>query len=161
MKSPFYRKLGVKSQSPFMGQMRITTRDSITGKIIYQSEWIKNKIVSSDGYGRNIIMRQLTGDTTYAIEIDSAQIGTGTTAPTDGDVALETPIASFSITAATVNNDSVTFSIFMTDALLANGTYSEFGLRCNSRLFSRILILPTFTKSSNQNTTIDYIITLT
>lgn len=161
MKSPFLQKLKVKSDSPFTGKMRITVHDSITGELKSQSKWMVNKIVSSDGYGRNLIMRQLTGDETYDIEVDSAQIGTGSTTPADSDTSLVSASATFSITDATVSNDSATFSIFMTDALLPNGTYSEFGLRCNGRLFSRVLILPTFTKSSNQNTTIDYIVSLT
>lgn len=143
------------------GYMRIRTHDSLTDKPLSETAWMKNKIVSSSGYGRNIIMRQLTGDTTYDIEIDSAVIGTGSTAPTDNDTGLVAQTASFSITSATVSNDSITFSIFMTDALLANGTYTEFGLKCNGRLFSRVIISPSFTKGSNQNTTIDYIITLT
>jgi hypothetical protein len=158
---PLIKRYKAKDSAGFTGKMRITVRDSITGEIISQSKWMKNKIVSSSGYGRNIIMRQLTSDTTYPIPVDSAIIGTGSTAPTDADIALVAQVASFSITDKTVSNDQATFSIFMTDALLPNGTYAEFGLKMGSRLFSRVLISPTFTKSSNQNTTIDYIIQLT
>ena len=153
--------ISLQEKAGLKGKLRITKRDSLTGEILYQSDWINNKIVSSSGYGRNIIMRQLAADTTYAIAIDSAQIGTGTNTPADSDIALQTPTATFSITDKNVSNDALTISIFMTDALLANGTYSEFGLRCDGRLFSRVLISPTFTKSTNQDTTIDYVISLT
>lgn len=142
------------------GKMRFLVRDSQTDKLLYISEWIENKIVSGDGYGRNLVIRQLAGDTTYPLEIDSAQIGTGTATPADSDTTLGTATATFSIADSTVNNDSVTFGVFMTDAQLANGTYTEFGLRANGRLFSRVLISPSFTKTANQNTTFEYVITL-
>lgn len=143
------------------GSFKIRAYDSITGKLKWESPQMENKIVSSSGHGRNIITRQLSGDTTYGIEVDSAEIGTGTNAPADADTNLQTPtLTAIPIANAIVSNDSVVFTIFITNAQLTNGTYREFALRCGSRLFARALISPAITKSSNENLTVDYTITL-
>lgn len=160
------KKLLLKSKSSVLGSFVIKTWDSKTGKLLWQSKPIKNKVVSSSGYGRNIVIRNLVGDDTYQIEIDGAIIGTGTTAPADSDTGLVTPttlttISVIPVASYLISNDTVIISFFVTDADLPNGTYKEFGMKCGSQLFSRALITPNFTKGSNQNTSIDYTIQLT
>lgn len=142
------------------GVLTITTlRD---GKVVRQSEPMPNKVVSgSGGYGRNIIARQLAGDTTYSLEIDSAALGDSNTAPADGNTALGNAILSnIDITNIVVSNNVVTVDVFVADGLLTNDTYEEFGLFCNGRLFSRIIISPAYTKASGEDTLFTYTLTL-
>lgn len=132
------------------------------GKLIWQSEPIKNKVVSSSGYGRNLVLRRLIGDTTYGIAIDSAKIGSGTTAPTDSDTDLQTAVVSgISISNSSVSNDVATIDVFISDGTLPNGTYGEFGFFISGRMFSRILISPVYTKASGEDTTFTYTLTST
>lgn len=123
---------------------------------------IPNKVVSSSGgYGRNIIARQLIGDTTYPIEIDSVALGDGATAPADANTGLGNSLVSgLSITEATVSNNVVTIKVFAADIDLPDDTYSEFGLFCNGRLFARILITPSYTKETGEDTLFVYELTL-
>lgn len=150
----------LKDQGQLIGEYKITIRDSITGEVKRVIGQVKNLTVASTGYGKDIVTRQLGGDTTYAIEIDSAKIGTGTTAPTVADTDLETAVVS-GITVALTEFPvvgQVLLSFFIPDGDLANGTYTEFGIFANGRLFARSLITPSFTKGANENTTIDYTI---
>lgn len=157
------RSIELKSKGGLKGSYVIRTFCSDTGKLLWESNPIENLIVSgSGGYGRNLVIRQLAGDATYQLEVDSASIGTGTNTPTDADTGLQTPVlASIPIADVIVSNDSVLFRIFITNAQLANGTYNEFGLFSNLRLFARSIISPAFVKGSNQNTSVDYTISLT
>lgn len=143
------------------GSYVISVIDSKTGKLISKSKPIRNKIVLGTGYGRDIILRQLNNDTTYAIPIDSAAIGTGITAPASSDTGLQTSVLSGVVVASRVTNlGNIVLTFFITDAQLANGTYNEFGIFCNSRLFARSLIIPALTKTTGQNLNIEYTITL-
>lgn len=163
------KTLSIKNENGLSGSYVIKTwdaskvkdfKDTLCSEPLSVSKRMKNKIVSTSGYGRNLIMRQLAGDTTYSIEIDSAKIGTGTNAPADSDTDLQTAVLSnIPVANVVVSNDSVLITFFITDALLTNGTYKEFGIYCNGRLFARSLISPNFTKGSNQNATVDYTIT--
>lgn len=132
------------------------------GKLIWQSKPHPNLVVSSSGYGRNLVLRRLAGDTTYGIAIDSAAIGSGSTAPTDADTGLQTSVlGSITISNTSVSNDVATISVFISDGSLANGTYREFGFFIGGRLFSRILISPAYTKASGEDTTFVYTLTAT
>lgn len=132
------------------------------GGIVWQSEPLPNKVVSSSGHGRNIIARQLGADTTYPIAINSAAVGSGTNAPADADTGLQTSVVSgISITNMTVNNNILTVDVFVADGTLTNGTYREFGLFCSGQLFARILISPAYTKASGEDTLFTYALTIT
>ena len=133
------------------------------GKLIWESAPMKNKVVSgSGGYGRNLVLRRLCGDTTYGFAIDSAAIGSGSTAPVDSDTGLETPVlSSITISNTGVANDVATIDVFISDGSLANGTYREFGFFIGAQLFSRILISPVYTKASGEDTTFTYTLTST
>lgn len=138
-------------------------QDTLKAQPLFTSKEIKNLIVTGTGYGVDILTRALGGDTTYQVEIDSAKIGTGTNTPAASDTDLQTAVLS-GIAVASVSypgNGQVIISFFIPNADLANNTYTEFGIFANSRLFARSLITPNFTKGSNQNTTVDYTITLT
>lgn len=142
------------------GRFKIKTFRAGTHELLRESPWHCNRIVSSDGHGRNLLIRQLVGNGEYGIQIDSAKIGTGTTAPVDGDTDLETAVlSSISVADSTVANDVVTIDFFIPDQDLTNDTYTEFGLFIGAQLFSRALISPVHSKSANEDTTISYELT--
>lgn len=155
------KKITSKNETGFIGELVIKTFKD--GKLIRQSEPIRNKVVSgSGGYGRNIVARQLAGDTTYGIEIDSASIGDDNTPVVDSDTnlgnAIETGIP---LTNITVANNVVSIDVFLADANLPDDTYEEFGFFCNSRLFSRLIISPAYVKVTGEDTLFTYTLTLT
>ncbi len=153
------RQLKARATALVAGTLTITKVKD--GKQVWSSEPLPNKVVSSSGYGRNIIARLLASDPTYSLAIDSAAVGSGSTAAADGDTDLETPVATgITITNATVANNIVQFDVFVADASLANGTYREFGLFCDGRLFARILINPNYTKALGEDTLFAYTLTL-
>lgn len=140
----------------------LTIKTFKDGELVREIGPIPNKVVSSSGYGRNIIARQLTGDTTYSMEIDSVAVGDDNTAAADGDTALGNSLVSgISLTKTTLSNNQITFDVFVADGNLADDTYEEFGLFCNGRLFSRIIISPAYTKASGEDTLFTYTLTIT
>lgn len=154
-------KRNISDETSLKGKYKITTFKAGTKEVLRETEDIHNLIVSSNGYGKNIIARQLLGDTTYAIEIDSAGIGDDNTAPTVNDTALGNEVlGGISIATSSVANNVIDIDFFITDAELTNGTYEEFGLKQNGRLFARSIISPAYTKASNEDTLISYTITL-
>ena len=111
-----------------VGHVRITTCRAGTREVVRQTPWFRNLIVSGNsGYGRNIIARRLAGDNTYSLNVTHGEIGTGTAAPTTGDTALTSPTLRTSSPVTSVANNVVALQFFFADALLANGTYYEFG----------------------------------
>lgn len=121
-----------------------------------------NKVVTSSGYGRNLILRALAGDATYPVEIDTAAVGDNNTAAADGNTALGNSLVSaIPITNASVSNNVLTIDVFASDATLPNDTYEEFGLFSNLRLMSRVIISPAYTKASGEDTLFTYTLTMT
>lgn len=144
------------------GKLRFRTYDSITGELKRTSPWTSNLIVSSSGHGLNLISRALLGDNTYPLEITQAKIGTGTTTPALTDTDLETMVLDGIVKSnETITNNEIILEFFISDLELTNGTYTEFGIFAGDQLFARALISPTYTKSSNEDTTIDYTLTFT
>lgn len=154
------QKVEQHDASAIAGQLAIKTFKN--GELVRQIGPFKNKVVSSNGYGRNIILRQMAGDTTYTLEIDSAAVGDGAAAPTDGDTGLgNSLVAGLPITNATVANNVLTIDVFVPDASLPNDTYAEFALFADGRLMSRVLITPAYTKASGEDTLFTHTLTLT
>jgi hypothetical protein len=58
-----------------------------------------------------------------------------------------------------IATDNVTISFFIPTADLANGTYKEFLLRCGTKAFARSIITPNYVKGTNEDTTVEYLIT--
>lgn len=143
------------------GAYKIRVHDASTGRVLRQIE-CENLIVNSLGRGYDLISRALGGDETYGVAIDTAQVGTGSNAPTSADTALQTPVLTgIELVQATYpTSGQVVLSFFIADAQLANGTYNEFGLFVGGRLFARSIISPALTKGSNQNVTVEYTITI-
>lgn len=142
------------------GYLTITTfRDGEPVRVVGP---FRNKVVMGSGYGRNIIARQLAGDTAYPIAIDSASVGDDDTAAADSDTDLGNPLVEeIPITNSTAVDDVVTVDVFVADANLPDDTYEEFGLFCDGRLFARIVISPAYTKASGEDTLFTYELTLT
>ena len=144
------------------GRYRFTTYKAGTKEVIRQTPWIKNKIVSSSGYGLNIIARILSGDTTYGLTITQAKIGDDNTPPTLADTGLGNAVLSnIPVANQSVSNSVVTLLFFMADIDLPNGTYEEFGIFCTNQLFARSIISPAYTKASNEDTQAEYELTFT
>lgn len=145
-------------QLGFVGELTIRTYKD--GANVRQIGPFKNKVVSSSGYGRNLIMRALAGDATYPVEIDSASLGDDNTAPTDSDTGLgNSLIADLPLTAASVSNNILTIDVFVPSANLPDDTYEEFGLFADGRLMSRLVISPAYTKASGEDTLFTYTMT--
>lgn len=148
----------LKDQGKIAGYLTIKTFKE--GKLIREVGPIPNKVVSSDTYGRNLIIRALTGDATYPITIDSMALGDDNTAAADGNTALGNSLVSgLTITDFTINNDEVEIDVFVADGALADDTYEELGFFCGGRLFSRIIISPAYTKATGEDSLFTYTLT--
>lgn len=141
------------------GRYRIKKYRAGTNALISVSPWIRNKVSTADTHGLNIIARRLSGNTAYDIVITQAKIGTGTTAPTESDTDLEaTALSGIPLANQGYSGAQATLEFFIPDVDLADGTYTEFGIFAEDQLIARSLILPTYTKASNEDTSIEYII---
>jgi hypothetical protein len=140
----------------------LTIKGFRRGKLVRAIERIPNKVVaSSGGYGRNLITRQLAGETLYPLAIDSVSLGTGNTAAADGDTDLQTPtVTGITISNISISNDVLQVDVFIADGDLPDDTYKEFGIFCGGRLLARILISPTYTKSSGEDPLFSYQLTI-
>lgn len=132
------------------------------GKLLRTSPVIENLIVlNNDPAGLYIILDRMLGINTHEIEITSAEIGTGEIAPAITDTDLgnmvldDIPVALKSREA----DDEIKFVFFINNTELANGSYTEFGLRMGTQLFARSIISPTFTKAEGEDFRLDYSIT--
>lgn len=142
------------------GVLRIKTLKD--GIVIKESGPYKNKVVTSAGYGRNLLLRWMAGETTYPIVIDSASLGDSATAAADGDTALGNSLVSgIGITNITVVDNVMTVDVFVPDGELPDDTYAEFGLFMSGRLLSRIIISPAYTKATGEDTLFSYELTFT
>jgi len=117
-------------------------------------------VCSNGGYGVNLLLRQMIGDTALPIELDEVVFGTGTNVPAVTDTALQTETVN-GITPAlmSVANNVITIDIFVPSALMPNDTYKEMGLNATNRLFTRSAM--NYVKGASQDTTIEYTITYT
>lgn len=155
MKKEFNEKAGIS------GKYRFITKKAGTDEVLRTSEWIDNLVMNGTDTGINLILKTLIGTITPN-EITSASIGTGTTPPADSDTNLETPVTTGIPRAAqSISPTNVlTILFFITDGDLANGTYNEFGLFCETQIFSRSIISPAYVKSSTEDSIVEYAITI-
>lgn len=150
----------MKGNFNLKGKYRFIKTDSETGKVISISPWINNLIMKADTLGINLIIRRLGNDLTYDTIITSAEIGDDDTPPTNGDTDLVSPILIGILPALqSIATDNVTISFFIPSVDLANGTYKEFCIRCGTKMFARSIISPNYVKGTNENTTVEYLIT--
>jgi hypothetical protein len=149
-----------KDSAHLQGELTIKTfRD---GQLVRTLGPFRNKVVSSDGYGRNLLLRQMTGDTTYPIVINSVSLGDGTAAPADGNTGLANSLVSgIPLTSTAIVNNVLTIEVFASDATLPNDTYEEFGTFMTGRLFSRVLFSSPYTKATGEDSLFTYTLTFT
>lgn len=139
--------------------LKMLRMGELQDQILRVSPVHKNLIMLDDNVGLNLVMQHLQGDDTFPLAINAAAIGTGTTAPTAADTALQTPVVTGIPRAIgeLTDVDTLYTEWFISNDELANGEYTEFGLYCGTQLFSRSLISgPTHTKGDNEDTLIVY-----
>lgn len=161
-------KIKIKdSTKGISGRVRVITTKAGTKEILHISEWMKNLIVSGTNTGRNLIAQRLASINTYSLNITHADIGTGITPPANSDTQLGTPIARAPVTLQVVSNNVVTLRFFFSNALLPNGTYTEFGTFVDGsgavstgKLFNRILFGAAYTKATGEDSTFEVEITI-
>jgi hypothetical protein len=139
----------------------LTIKTYRDGELVRQSPRMRNKVVTSEGYGRNLILRWLAGDATLPIVIDSAAVGDDDTAAADADTGLGNALVSdIPITNMSVTDNVLNVDVFVSDANLPDDTYEEFGLFMNGRMLTRVIISPAYTKASGEDTLFSYELTL-
>lgn len=117
--------------------------------------------------GRSIVAEALSGGlgAIADIEINFTSLGTGSTAPANGDTTLETETFRKAVASSTFSSNQLFITAFYT-APEVSGTFAEAGVHINGTasvdtgtLFSRVAI--SITKSVSETLTIDYTTTLT
>lgn len=121
-----------------------------------------NLVMNSSGYGRNVILRHLKGDTTYSLYITEFCAGSSSQAPTITDTNLINLVMSgVPITQYTLSGSNLILNIFVTDGDMPDGTYREFGFKTDEgRLFSRVVVSEGYVKSTGEDTLFIYTINI-
>jgi len=152
------------------GYIRITKYKAGTNEIVAQTPWMKNLVVNSSNYGRNLIVQRLVGTNTYTLNITHAEIGTSTGSPAASDVALASPIVRVVKTLGQVGAglNQAQLQFFFSDANLPDGTYNEFGTyidgaagTATGQLFNHILFSSAYVKTAGEDTTVEVDFTIT
>ncbi len=147
----------------FKGHWKFTIRDAKTGEIKRVQEY--DNIIPTAG--RSKMAEALAGDlsTIAEIEVNFTSLGSGSTAPANGDTTLDTEVFRKVVASATFSTNKLFITAFYT-AGDVSGTFAEAGLHINGTgvvdsgtLFSRVLI--SVTKSGTETLTIDYTVTIT
>lgn len=143
------------------GEMTFTIRDAKTDKIKRVIK-LTNLVVT---VGRAVIAERIAGTNTNSLNVDFGELGTGTTAPVNGDTALETPIFRKAISSFTSSSNQAFLSFFYT-AGEVSGTLREFGTFIDGTitigtgvLLSRVGV--NIIKSASETLTIDVTYTIT
>jgi len=127
-----------------------------------------NIVVSSANRGRNLIAQHLGdyGDdgvrTSYPLAITYGEFGTGSTAPANSDIGLDTAVERSATASSEVVGNVVTISFFFADANLPDDTYYEFGTFTSGtitlgsgQLFNHALFSPNYVKATGEDTTVE------
>lgn len=147
-----------KSHALFAGRFRITGYRPGSDIVIAQSPWMPNLIVDA---GLQEVLEDLMGQRLSGVPITKFKLGTGSTAPAASDTNLETPIVETDFIAnRTRTGLTVLFELFLPDAEVPENDYTECGLFIGDTMFSHALISPTYSKAANQDTKIDYEVSL-
>lgn len=162
------RKIDEKESGSLKGRIRTITTKAGTGEVLRISDWNRNRIMLGTNTGKSLILQRLIGENTYTLNINKAEIGTGSTTPADGDVALTTPTVRVDLANASYSGDTASLFFFFADGVLANGTYYEFGTfidgdasLSNGQIFNHALFSVAYTKNTGEDTTVQLDIELT
>lgn len=151
----------IKNKATIKGKYKIKTFRAGTKELLRETDWISNLIVLNNNSGLNIFIKNLIGDFTNNLEITKAKIGDNNTPPANSDTDLKNTIVDNILVAVRTETDvdEATFQFFIPDAELPDGTYREFGIFCGERLFARSIFNPAYSKSSGEDTLVEYVIT--
>ena len=141
------------------GEFKVTKLNA-QGDVVYVTDWQKNLVVSSNGFGRNLIARRLAGITATPIVITQITLSTNDTAPAVADTSLggtqvDSDVQFIAVTTAGEAN-VIDFSGFFTDGELANGTYNKIGVKMGTILLTSALLETAIVKDTGENFRIDY-----
>lgn len=143
------------------GRWKFTLRNVLTGKV--RTFEYDNLVVTA---GRAALASWLTNvsPSPASMRINYSSLGTGTTAPANGDTALQTETYRKAISSATSADNIAYLTAFYTAAEVT-GTFREAGLQMNASgtpgsgtLFNRVAI--NITKSIVETMTIDCTVTI-
>jgi len=144
------------------GIWKFTLRDVVTGAVrVLEYENLIPTV------GRQQIAKALSGGTSTAaeIKINYTSLGSGLTAPANGDTQLQTEVFRKLVASGTFSSNQLFITAFYT-AAEAVGTHKEAGLHINGTasansgiLFSRVAI--NVIKAATETLTIDYTVTIT
>lgn len=151
----------------FIGEVRISGYKD--GALVKQTPWMRNKVVSSDGNGRNLLLQALAGDYAGSIEITHMELGDGTTAATDADTDTENAIARAQRAFVSVSGNVLSIKFFFSDGLLPDGSYTELTMWMDGdvglgtgNIFNRLVFAGSpYVKAAGEDTSIEVRVTST
>ena len=145
------------------GQHEAADRLMKRGEVVTRS---RNIVVDSANCGIDLLRQWfvsgLTSVIAYPLGPQWGEIGTGTATPTTADVALATPTARATLSYAQNSGGVASLQFFYSDAILANGTYHEFGTFVgdptmtalgDGKMVNHVLFTSPYTKASGNDTT--------
>ena len=160
--------MNVNSNVSIKGKVRIIKTNSKTGEVISVSEWTDNRIMLGTNTGKDLILDRINSTNTYSLNVNYADIGTGTNTPADGDTTLQTAVSRTPKANGSISSNVLSLFFFWPDANLSNGTYNEFGMFVDGtatvstgQIFNRVLFGTPYTKASGEDTTVQCDITIT
>lgn len=116
--------------------------------------------------GRTALAQRLANTLTYTGVVNYAAIGSGTTAPADGDTQLGTEVYRQTMSSQTYTNNIASLSVFIA-AGTATGTHTEGGLFIDGtavadsgQIFSHVLFSPSIVKGALNSLTLDISLTI-
>ena len=141
------------------GKFRVTEFNA-KGEVVHVTDWQKNLVISSNGFGRNLIARRLAGVTATPIAITKLTLSTNDTTPTVADTSLGGTQVDTDVQFITVSTGGqanvIDFSAFYTDADLANGTYNKIGVKMGTILLTSAMLDVAIVKDTGEQFRIDY-----
>lgn len=135
---------------------------SKNGKVLEETPWMKNKVLSSAECGIQLFLDRLYGDTTYTSVIAHADIGDDNTAVNaSSDTGCLNPLVRASIADKSESGNQRTFRFFFADAATPDDTYEEFSMMTdgnstpgNGQGFNRIVMSTPLVKASGEDHTL-------
>jgi hypothetical protein len=161
-------KIVVKEKGGIKGKVRIFKTRAGTNEILNITKWTDNLVMLGTNTGKDLILDRLNADNTYSLNITHGDIGTGTNTPAVSDTTLQTPTVRVAKANGSIASNVLSIFFFFSDAVLANGTYREFGSFVDGsatistgQLFNRVLFASAYVKATGEDTTVQVDFTLT
>ena len=158
----------IKEKTGITGKVRIIQTKAGTDEVIAVSPWSKNMVMRGVDTGIDVILDRLVGVATYTLNLNYADIGTGTNAPALTDTQLQTPTARALRVTGSVTTNVATLRFFFADGALSNATYNEFATFMDGtatvstgKIFNRVLFSSPYVKTAGVDTTIEVSFTIT